>query len=256
MMDDHDRQQLVLGREHYQRGEFDKAEYLLRQVLVRADRFADVHHMLGVIAHNRGQFVQAQEHFEKAVRLNPQYTEAQLNLMVTYNELGKYDAARRVYTQVRARSGETTLDPFIRGRIANMHAEISQAYLDAKLIAEAIRELQKAVALCPQFADLRVRLGLLCRDVGDLAGAHEHLQAARASNPRYVHGRLALATLLLGLGDREGARAEFEAVLEIDPDEKTAKMYLRLVSTALRSLPPDTEREPRRETSDDPSGKE
>ncbi len=55
--------------------------------------------MLGVIAHSRGDFAHAEQHFEKAVGLNPNYTEAQLNLMVTYNDLGKYDSAREIYAK-------------------------------------------------------------------------------------------------------------------------------------------------------------
>ncbi len=233
-MDDHDRQLLVLGREHYQRGDYEKAEYLLREVLVHADRYADVHHMLGVIAHNRGQFAQAEGHFERALAINPDYTEAQLNLMVTYNELGRYDAARRIYQRVRERSRESSIDPFIKGKIANMHADLSQAYLDAKLIGAAIVELEKAVALCPEFVDLQVRLGLLCRDAGDFGRARGHLEYACALQPKYVQGRLALGTLLLGHGDHAGARAEFEAVLDLEPEHRGAQMYLRLVEHALR----------------------
>ena len=104
-MDDHLKQLLLLGREHYQKREFDKAEYMLKQVVQQTDRFADVFDMLGVIAHAQGDFEQAELNFEKAVGLNPNYTEAQLNLMVTYNDLGKYDSAREVYARIRGRSG-------------------------------------------------------------------------------------------------------------------------------------------------------
>ena len=41
-MDDHVKQLLLLGREHYEKREFDKAEYLLKQVVAETDRFADV----------------------------------------------------------------------------------------------------------------------------------------------------------------------------------------------------------------------
>src|SRR5512133_1427989 len=85
-MDDHDRQLLLLGREHFEHGEYEKAEYLLRQVVNKADRFADVHHMLGIIAHHGGDFVKAESCFVRAIQINPNYTDAQLNLMVTYNE--------------------------------------------------------------------------------------------------------------------------------------------------------------------------
>src|SRR5258708_4685612 len=63
-MDERTKQPLVLGREHYSKREFDRAEPLLREVLEREDRFADVHDMLGVIAHSRGNFIAAEKHFE------------------------------------------------------------------------------------------------------------------------------------------------------------------------------------------------
>ena len=237
-MDDHVRQLLLLGREHYHRGEFEKAEYVLRQVIAKSDRHADVHHMLGVIAHNSGDFAKAEEHFEKAVFLNPNYTEAQLNLMVTYNDLGKYDAARRIYSQIRARAVMAEPDPFIMGKLANMHAELSQAYVDVSMIPEAIRELEKAVHLCPNFADLQTRLGVLYRDTGDLSRATQCFITARQANPRFVPGRLALGTLLLGSGEMEAARREFDSVLEVEPENRLARTYLRLTHVTPRTSNP------------------
>src|SRR6188768_1186016 len=178
-MDDHLKQLLLLGREHYQKREFDKAEHMLKQVVQQTDRYADVFDMLGVIAHSRGDFAQAEQHFEKAVALNPNYTEAQLNLMVTYNDLGKYDSAREIYSRIRSRGAEGgSGDPFAKGKIANMHAELSQAYQDAGMVPEAVAELERAVNLCPQFADLRTRLAVLYRDSGESGRAREQLELA------------------------------------------------------------------------------
>jgi len=231
-MDDHLKQLLLLGREHYQKREFDKAEYLLRQVLAGTDRYADVFDMLGVIAHGRGDFALAERHFEQAVSLNPNYTEAQLNLMVTYNDLGKYDRAREVYAKLRHRGQGSPgdADPFAKGKIANMHAEISQAYADAGMQPEAIHELERAVGLCPQFVDLRLRLATLYRDAGSPQRAREHLERALADNDRYAPARVALGVLLLGDGDYEGAIRAFETVLEADGENRSAQMYLRLAT--------------------------
>jgi tetratricopeptide (TPR) repeat protein len=229
-MDEHLKQLLLLGREHYQKREYDKAEYLLRQVVDQADQYADVHHMLGVITHSRGDFAEAERHFERAVELNPNYTEALLNLMVTYNDLGKYEEARAIYAQMRSRS-ETRgreLDPFAKGKIANMHAELSQAYQDLGMVPEAIRELEQATQLCPTFADLLTRLGMLYRDGGDLARAKEKAMAAKTANPRYVQARLLLGVLLLSDGVNDAATSEFEAVLSQDPENKSAQTYLRI----------------------------
>jgi Flp pilus assembly protein TadD len=235
-MDDHLKQLLLLGREHYEQHEYGKAEYLLRQVVAKNESFADVHHMLGVIAHSRGDFVRAESHFQRAVKLNPNYTEAQLNLMVTYNELGKYDAAREVYVKVRELGGDSEQgDQFAKGKIANMHAEISSAYADLSMQAEAIRELEKAVELCPQFADLRTKLGVLLRDSGDRAAARQHFEAAKQVNPRYVPAITMLGVLLLGDQQPQDAAHEFETVLQLDPENKTAHMYLKLARSAIQS---------------------
>lgn len=238
VMDDHDRQLLLLGREHFEHGEYDKAEELLRQVVLRAERFADVHHMLGIIAHSRGDFSNAESHFEKAITINPNYTEAQLNLVVTYNELGKYDAARELYASVRARSREHSLDPLIKGRISNLHAQVAQAYLDAGMSREAMSELEKAVNLSPDYVDLRVRLGLLYRDAGELVRARSELETACRLNPRYATARLSLGTLLLSVGEHEAARREFEAVLSLEPSHRMATTYLKLIQSSSKSTPP------------------
>ncbi len=229
-MDEHTKQLLSLGREHYAKREYDQAEYLLRQVSEQASGFADVHNMLGVIAHSRGHFTEAEREFEHAVKLNPRYTEAQLNLMVAYNDLGKYEHARCVYAGIRTRDEARGDEPdaFMLGKIANLHADVSQAYVDAGMMEEAISELERAVRLCPQFADLRTRLGVLYRDTGKAQRAREELEAALSANPKYHHARVMLAVLLLTTGEEERAIIELTQLLEDDPDNKSAQMYLRI----------------------------
>lgn len=230
-MDERVKQLLLLGREHYTKREFDKAEPLLKMVLDAEDRFADVHDMLGVIAHTRGNFAAAEKHFERALEINPAYTEAALNLAVTYNDRGKYDRARDLYARLRAEPGKGPggLDAFAAGRIANMHAEVAQAYRDVGLVDEAIREYEKATALCPHFADLQTKLGTLFREKQDFASAKTRYEAALGSKPGYVPARVQLGVTLLSLGDPKAAEREWKAVLAQDPDHSQAKMYLRML---------------------------
>jgi tetratricopeptide (TPR) repeat protein len=241
-MDERLKQLLLLGREHYAKREFDKAEPMLREVLENSDRFADVHDMLGVIAHSRGNFIAAERHFERALHINPQYTEAALNLAVTYNDRGKYEAAREVYARIKGRKGEgsETLDPFARGKIANMHADIGQAYADVGLAREAIAEYQKAVGLCPEFADLRTKLGTLLRQIHELDNAREQYEAAVASRPTYVPARILLGVTLFAMGYLDKAEEQWKKALEVDKDSMSAKMYLRMLASqrGKNSIPP------------------
>lgn len=239
-MNERVKQLLVLGREHYAKREFDKAEQMLRMVLEEEDRYADVHDMLGVIAHSRGNFLVAERHFERALELNPAYTEAALNLAVTYNDRGKYEKAREVYSRIKVGPGGSAqgLDPFARGKLANMHADVAQAYADAGLPREAIREYEKATTLCPQFADLQVKLGTLLREVNDLPAARAHYEAALQAKPSYVPARLQLGVTLLALGEAAAAEEHWRQVIEVEPENSQAKMYLRMLERTRASLPP------------------
>ncbi|MDQ3033031.1 MAG: tetratricopeptide repeat protein [Myxococcota bacterium] len=241
-MDERTKQLLSLGREHYDKREFDKAEHYLRQVLERGDaKFADVLNMMGVIHHDRGRFEEAQAAFEEALQINPNYTEAALNLAVTYNDLGRYDEAKRIYQAALARGAEQPgqLDPFVKGKIANLHAEVAQAYTDAGMPSDAMHELRKAILLCPTFSDLRVKLANLYRQIGDLDAARYELEEAIAARPRYVPAYVALGVTLLSLGDGDRAVTMWKKALEVDPVNKAAEMYLRMAAGAAKqSAPP------------------
>jgi tetratricopeptide (TPR) repeat protein len=242
-MDERIKQLLVLGREHYQKREYEKAEQMLRLVLDEDDRFADVHDMLGVIAHSRGNFIQAERHFEQALTINPNYTEAALNLAVTYNDRGKYEKAKEIYARIKGKPTTTSaqgLEPFARGKLANMHADLGQAYADVGLKAEAVAEFEKAVGLCPHFADLQTKLGALLRDDNQLARARKAYEAAIDARPNYVPARIQLGVTLLSLGEPGGAQEQWQKVLELEPDNSRAKMYLRMVEGAksAKSTPP------------------
>jgi tetratricopeptide (TPR) repeat protein len=230
-MDDRLRRLITLGREHYLAREFEKAERYLAQVVQEHRGFADIFNMLGVVYHDQGRFQQAQESFEEALKINPNYTEAALNLAVTYNDLGRYAQAREIYLNAiaRSRAEPRSLDPFARGKIANMHADLGQAYAGVGFYPEAIREYQKALELCPNFVDLRTRLANIYRDAGDAAAAMRELEIVKTTNARYAPARVSLGVLLFSIGRKDEAIREWETVLQMDRDNKQAKAYLHMI---------------------------
>jgi len=231
-LDQSAKQYLTLGREFYESGEYDKAErYLGRLVAEGECRFADVYNMLGIIYHGRAEFSRAQAAFEEALRINPQYTEASLNLSVTYNDLGKYREAKETYqnalSRARARSGE--IDPFVKGKIANMHADLGDVYRSIGQFLASVREYKKALELGPTFYDVRVKLGKTYQDMGDVEAAAQEFEGVLAARPGYVPAIVSLGLAYYALGRKDDAAQRFEEALMHEPDDKRAQLYLKMV---------------------------
>jgi tetratricopeptide (TPR) repeat protein len=187
-MDDRQGRLLQRGRESFRAGQYDKAEKALTPLARERIPYADVYSMLGSIHYQKGRLLDALALFDEALRLNPGYTEAALNLALTYNDLGKYEESKRVYQRMiaaRKDSGPDNVDPFVKGKIANMHADVAIAYEQAGLHEEAATEYRRALSLCPTF---------------------------------YAAGR------------RSDAAREWREVLAMEPGNKFAKLYLRLIS--------------------------
>jgi tetratricopeptide (TPR) repeat protein len=224
------------GRAHYAAGEYPQAVDCLTEVLRGKAAYADVYDLLGVIYHQEGRLAEAEEMFRQALRLNPAYTEAALNLVVTCNDLGKYSEAKAIYERAMAavQQAPRELDPFVKGKIANMHAEIAATYRAVGVFDEAVREYRRALELCPTFADLRTELGKTLREMGDLPASIRELELVRAEHPRYPAGCIHLGISYHAAGRRDDAAAQWKAVLEGEPDNRSAKMYLAM----LEATPP------------------
>lgn len=237
-MDERTKRQLARGRELYHAGNHPRALRALAPLAKERLPFADVYAMLGTIFHQMGKLPEARTMFEEALRLNPRYTEAALNLVLTYNELGRYQDAKHTHERMLAHRRGTgaaeRLDPFVKGKIANMHADVAQAYEQAGLYEEAAQEYRRALALCPQYVDLRSRLGVSLRASGDLGNAEREFQRAKRENPNLVAVRLQLGMTYYSAGRRTDAAREWREALAMEPDNRFAKLYLRLVTPERR----------------------
>lgn len=83
--------------------------------------------------------------------------------------------------------------------------------------AEAVADLQRLIALAPEFAYARHQLGVVLLDGGDPAAAIAALQEAVRLEPAAPTARKDLALARKAAGDVAGARAELDAALRTDP---------------------------------------
>lgn len=231
-MDEDTRRTLERGRELYSAGDYDRAAKSLLPLVKAGLRFADVFHMMGVIYAQRGFPKRAQAMFEEALKVNPAYTEAAMNLAVSYNEEGRYDDAKKVHQKLlaaRPRATRTAVDAFVLAKLANKHAALADAYEEAGFIKEAIAERERALELCPDFVDIRSRLAATYHTAGDVKAAAREYERVKKENARLVGPRLRLGLAYYAIGRKADAAREWREIAAIEPGNKFAKMYLRMV---------------------------
>lgn len=236
-MDAKVKQHLVQAREYYQAGDYERAHPHLDAVLAVHDDYADIHNMLGVVHYEGGRPQLARESFERALAINAHYTEAALNLSVIYNELGKYDEARAIYEQARGPAdagGLDRLDSFARGKIANLHRDLGDAYVSVHLLDHAVREFKKALAVCPTFVDIRTKLANTLRDAGRLDDALDEYEGICESSPTYIPARIHYGVTLWRADRVAEAREQWQEVLSREPTNRSCTVYMKMTAAGAR----------------------
>ena len=216
----------------FQTGEYEDAERLCLEVVQRTPLYANVYNMLGFIYSQRNSPEKAIELFRRALSINPNYTEAQLNLAITLADIGAYGPALREFGLAKAREGGGAAPPLssvIRSKLANAHADLGKIYFDLGMVSEAVAEYQKALTLGPTYADIHNRLGVCYREQGEHEKALRAVSRAIEINPRYVEAYVNLGILLRRVGQEEQAVAAWEKALALDPRNHLAQMNLRMV---------------------------
>lgn len=218
------------GNDLFDRGLYGEAELFLKKVIQEKPDYADVHNKLGVIYELKDKKEKARGHFERALELNPTYTEAALNLAITLSDMGEPERAQEVLIKIKEtnKEGIGGLDPFVAGKLANEHFKLGNIYYDFSLLNEAIEQYKKAVTLRPGLIDIQTRLGIALRENGLYDEAIEHFLVAKKENPKYCPALVQLGLSYYRKGQVDLAIKEWEGALEINPDLKDAKTFLGL----------------------------
>jgi tetratricopeptide (TPR) repeat protein len=218
------------GTELFEKGDYESAETLLREVLAESPHYVDVLNKLGVISSMDGRFQEAAGFFEKALELNPRYIEAFLNLIITYNEMGELKKAEAVFMKLtRAiHSDSGVIDHYTAGKLANEHFRLGNIYFDYSLLDEAAEEYRKAIRLRPGLPDVLTKLGIALREKGQATEAIRYFNLSKEANPTYSPAWVHLGILYYMKGHTGLAFSEWEEALRRNPRSKEARAFLHL----------------------------
>ena len=216
------------GNSALDRGDLGAAEACFVKVLANHRQYADVYCKLGQIFHHKGRFTDAVKLFAEALKHNPNYLEARVNLLVLLNDLGHYDHAAKLLPKLQTVG--VNPGPLNMGQLAKRHLESGNLYFSLQLYEHARVEFEHASKLRPGWADLRVKLGVVYRRLNRLPDAVRELETAVAINPRYLEARVELGLCYYLQGRTDHAVSLWKAVLVADPRNTNAMRYLTLAN--------------------------
>lgn len=223
---------LKQARERFDAGDPHGAIHLLRDLIATGEAYADAYNLLGLSHAMVGQPEEALGYFDLALNLNPRYVDALLNRAVVLNELGRSEEAAEAFARAQelGATDHTGFPAPVASRLANLHADLAEAYLEAGGRAQALHQLEAAVALRPTFADLRYRLARLLLEGGQTERARAELETILGMRPRFTQARAALGMACYLLKDLAAARAHWEQCRVEAPNDPKVGAYLALLS--------------------------
>jgi len=220
------------ARERFQLQDYYGAIHLLEEVLGTGRAFADAHHLLGLSYSLVGQSEQALTQLDRALTLNPQYVEALVHRAIVLNELGREAEADAAFRRAAQVGGEPRqgFAAHVAAKLANQHAALGDAYLEAGGLAQAIEQYQAALMLGPAFHDLRYKLGRMLLQAGRALDARDHFEIIVRARPAYLDAAAMLGLACYLAGDGLAAKDVWEACRERRPEDPRVEAYLAMLA--------------------------
>jgi len=220
------------ARERFQLQDYYGAIHLLEEVIATGRAFADAHHLLALSYSLVGQAEQALAQLDRALALNPQYVEALVHRAIVLNELGREAEADTAFRRAAQVGGEPHegFSTHVASKLANQHAALGDAYLEAGGLAQAIEQYQAALALGPAFHDLRYKLGRVLLQAGRALDAREHFEIIVRARPTYLDAAAMLGLACYLAGDGLTAKAVWEDCRERRPEDPRVEAYLAMLA--------------------------
>jgi tetratricopeptide (TPR) repeat protein len=232
---------------HHKEGRLDEAASLYEIALETAPRHADALHLLGVIAHQRGDHASAVQRIREAITISGDRASYHSNLGIAYRSLGRtaeaVEALRRsaqldsTSAEVRYNLGNTLKDAkeFTEAAAAfrasverdpgNPEAwtGLGDALREERQFEESRRCHERAISLSPRLADAHYNLGLTCGDEGNHSEAVFCFLRAASLRPDFTDAHVALGNLQEDLGDFRRAVASYDRALTLKPQLTAAR---------------------------------
>ncbi|MCP4385155.1 MAG: tetratricopeptide repeat protein [Hyphomicrobiales bacterium] len=175
-----------------------------------------IHNNLGNALRDTGDLQTSLRHLKEAVRIKPDYPEAQYNLALTLlrlDQLGDAEQACDKATSLRPDYGEALV---LAGQLAGLRGAFDRA----------VDSIRAAVVLMPKSVDYRLALASALQAMGRFDEADTEVEAAARLAPTNHEATFAVARQREQRGDRDGAAEMYRRVFRAVPSHGSACLSL------------------------------
>ena len=179
-------------------------------------QYPEAQNNLGEALITAGRINEATPHIAEALRLDPRLAEAHVNMGAIHNKQGRLDQAEAEYRAA------LQLNP----SSAAAHDGLAAILTDTNRTSEALPHALEAVALNPDDADAHYNLGRLYGLTGRPNDAIEQFRETLRLEPANAEAHFNLGTAYAQEGQMSEAVAEFSAAIRIRPEYVAAHFNL------------------------------
>ena len=203
----------------YSRGQIDKAQPLVKDLIKKFPMDSLLYNILGACYSEVGPIDSAIECFKKAIALKLDYAEAYYNLGVAYQKNSQINEALNVY--------EKAVE--LKHTYPQAHNNIGLINMNLGNLDSAVTSLEWALAYSPNYAEAYNNLGAVFQELTLYQEAMEQYEKATSINPNYAlaFNNLGISSETMGLRDK--AKINYNQAITIDSSYAEAHRNLSAI---------------------------
>ena len=210
--------------QHFQGGNLERAEAVLKQVLQIHSREFDALHLLGIIAGMKGEHAEAGRLFKKAVAINPNHGFVQFNLAKALSEAGD-DAGSLPHHLKAAKLAPNEPDIWVN---------YDRSLANLRRHEEALVAYRKALGINPDHVEALANMGVSLGELKRFEEALSCCQKALQARPLLANLWSNKGAVLRGLKRHEEALSAYDRSLDLENKSAQAWFSRALVLNSLK----------------------
>lgn len=229
---------LSKGKDCFNQSDYKQARIIFSEIIETDNKNVEAIFFLANIFHLKGEIGKAIKAFSRILEIDPHHTDAAISLSVLYNDIGKYEEAKKIFEQAdkrvkgQSKSDKIESDRYVNKQFSAKHFELAELYMTYGRYDEALFEYNKVIALDTDNYTARIKISKVYAKKGFVSKAFLELKQIKSEVPNYIPARVALGVLYYGNGNILEARNEWEKVRSLEPTNSEAAMYLNLADAA------------------------